>query len=993
MDVRLPDGRVITNVPEGTTKSQIMAKLAKAEQNPVAQPQGQQVYSEPAGPPKLMNETPAGLFTSGMRYLEEPSGEQYREPTPSIIPNPTSAFSAGAAEGLIRAGKGFARAPFDFGPALGAVIPGLAGELMGVPSDENPVVQSIAGMQPSAEWIAKQISNVTPPMRQTSLAGELGQGVGQYAPALLGAGLVNNPVAKAGMATLADFLATDPSRATTMGDAFGGPTAINEDDSALAARGKVAGENLIAGAVLNPVIKAATPVVRGAVNKVGGMVGMEPIRPISAIQKELGESVNRNADEFANSQAAVEKLNESARNLGIIKEGEQGLKPTVGQLTNDPGLLSQEERLLTSQKADEKSLYQQTRKNEQLLENTNRAQAKTVGAQQSDLGTYGERVKQRLEPETTAKRVEIEAPVVAQTKKLDDTVTETTQDAVPVSEAGVSVKDRVLTPATEKMREEVRGGFRQANDLGLKTVEGETPNYVATLEKQAQQSEESLAPSLTQKTYKEAASDLQKIKPEEVDTTPQQVKTGLLDAEGKPITKTVTPESAPPKTSTLENVQNTLSVLKTAGRKAKLSTEPGVDPKNYGDRIAALTADEDKIIDDALGSDLGDEFKDVLEGARKTRRELAVIEDLKTPTGRVLRDAVDDREILPTLLDSSKDKEGVKVFLDILDKPEFTSGKETARQGLADIYQQTVVKNGKVNPAAHEKFVRQYGEAGARLWGDKWGRVSSIGNMKNELTKLEASRDAALKNFNMLLKTRIDTIAPEEVYSTIAKSKIEKRLSTTRAYKLAVSKNHPDLWNEFVALRRNDLLEEIRGTGKRAQKVLGTNKPTLDENKLSAALSDPERAKEMTLIFGDDYVNSLRDFNDGLNVFRRKFLKVDAPSDASAQTKYLARSAKVIVGYFGATARAITYAEKQGGEQLAKTMQVVLEDPDSVKKIAQILKNPYSLHNQKRNVNLLLQKGLIEPLREDPEDGNIDGKFPEVTIRARDYKDVQQPTK
>ena len=616
-------------------------------------------------------------------------------------------------------------------------------------------------------------------------------------------------------------------------------------------------------------------------------------------------------------------------------------------MTNDPGLLSQEERLLASQKADEKSLYQQTRKNEQLLENTNRKQAETVGAAQSDLGTYGERVQQRLSPETAAERAAIEAPVAEQTKKLDATVTEATQDAVPSPEAGVSVKERVLTPTTEKMREDVRGGFKQANEMGLKTIEGETPNYVATLEKQAQQADESLAPSLTQKTYKEAGSDLQKITP----------------AEGEP-----------PKTATLENVQNTLSVLKTAGRKAKLSAEPGVDPKNYGERIAALTADEDKIIDDALGSDLGDEFKDVLEGARGTRRQLAVIENPDSPTGRVIRDAVDDRAILPTLLDSSKDKEGVKVFLDILDKPEFSSGKETARQGLADIYQQTVVKNGKVNPAAHEKFVRQYGEAGTRLWGDKWSRVSSIGNMKNELTKLEASRDAALKNFNMLLKTRIDTIAPEEVYSTIAKSKIEKRLSTTRAYKLAVSKNHPDLWNEFVALRRNDLMDEIRGTGKRTQKVLGTNKPTLDENKLAAALDDPERVKEMTLIFGDDYVNSLREFNDGLNVFRRKFLKVDAPSDASAQTKYLARSAKTIFGYFGATGRAITFAEKQGGEQLTKTMQAVLEDPDSVKKIAQLLKNPYSLYNQKRNVNLLLQKGLIEPLREDD-------------------KNVQQPTK
>src|ERR1051325_7231516 len=34
MDVRLPDGTVVRNVPEGTTRSQLMARLAKAQNNP-----------------------------------------------------------------------------------------------------------------------------------------------------------------------------------------------------------------------------------------------------------------------------------------------------------------------------------------------------------------------------------------------------------------------------------------------------------------------------------------------------------------------------------------------------------------------------------------------------------------------------------------------------------------------------------------------------------------------------------------------------------------------------------------------------------------------------------------------------------------------------------------------------------------------------------------------------------------------------------------------
>ena len=34
MDVRMPDGTIITNVPEGTTKAQLMAKLGQAPEQP-----------------------------------------------------------------------------------------------------------------------------------------------------------------------------------------------------------------------------------------------------------------------------------------------------------------------------------------------------------------------------------------------------------------------------------------------------------------------------------------------------------------------------------------------------------------------------------------------------------------------------------------------------------------------------------------------------------------------------------------------------------------------------------------------------------------------------------------------------------------------------------------------------------------------------------------------------------------------------------------------
>lgn len=82
-------------------------------------------------------------------------------------------------------------------------------------------------------------------------AGRVAMGALRQAPGFLRmvGGLVSTAAA--------DFAVTNPENAVTFGDAIGGPTAIEEDDTALARRFKVAGEGALAGAGLGALIAGA----------------------------------------------------------------------------------------------------------------------------------------------------------------------------------------------------------------------------------------------------------------------------------------------------------------------------------------------------------------------------------------------------------------------------------------------------------------------------------------------------------------------------------------------------------------------------------------------------------------------------------------------------------------------------------------------------------------------------------------------------------------
>lgn len=268
----------------------------------------------------------------------EPSGQTYFEAPPEL-PEDLNQVSVpvGLGNFLINKADDFAR------PVLGGIRNAVVGAVT-APAD---IVSALGSdvYQPVAEAIRQNV----PQVRQQGTGGEIMQAVTQYAPpAVMGAGLVNNPVAKMGMAALADMLVTDPSQASTVGDLIGGPTAIQPQDSPATKRVKVGAET----AAIEPVAS----LVKGGVGlaKQGYGALKEYAKPFTKTgQEEMATKAIKNL--ASDPAAAVATIDKTA---AALPQGD-GFKPLTGEASMDPGLIRAQKAL-----ANTKELGDQTLRNE-----------------------------------------------------------------------------------------------------------------------------------------------------------------------------------------------------------------------------------------------------------------------------------------------------------------------------------------------------------------------------------------------------------------------------------------------------------------------------------------------------------------------------------------------------------------------------------------------------------------------------------------------------
>lgn len=726
-------------------------------------------------------------------------------------------------------------------------------------------------------------------------------------------------------------------------------------------------EKVIPPTGILPEVQAAGQRVLGA-QPTGGPLNLSQITPA---EKQMAEYFLQNEGQVDDVLGQVDTLNQKLKDLGIIGPNDQGLRPTVGQTLNDPALLTQE-RDIGNAAIEGTRLRDQTVKNEKLLEKAATSEAARFDQPGADVTTFGPRLQERLAPEVQAERAAIEAPAKQAEQRLQDQIGAVDAQRMPAAEAGLQARD-ALQQSTDDITNQYKEKFQQAEEKGLKTITSDTPNFKATLEQQAARAQESNVPALTEGSLRSAQKSLDRVDPAQAQPAPTNE---MRDIPG--------PEDIPPapRESNLDTIQNDLSNLKRAVRSVATSSDPGQDPRMYNQQISALSQDFDEAAERAMKSaeESGDPslLQAVKEG-RALRAKQAAVYESENPISKTLKvkDSqgnfrVADKDILPTLLKGNK--KDVEQYLEIMRDPKFGSQRDATRKGLADLYVDYAVKDGKVNPARHQQFMKDYGDAGKELWGDQWSQVSTLKNMQDQALKLGQSRDVALKNFNQQLKTRlsgssdVSNILPEKVYSTLSSADPATRLATVQAYKLAVAKNHPDLWNEFVSLRKDDILNDIRGTKSAVQRKVGENYRPLSEENIDKLLGDPNRVKELDALFGPEYKDSLADLSSGLKIFRRNHASVREPAGDKVMDRALA-AMRIFTGQLSSKGQVLTVARNELELAATKMQARMIEDPRMIRQVAQLLKAK-DISGNKKALRLIAQLGGIEFL-DKPEDDKV----------------------
>lgn len=321
MDVQLPDGAVLRDVPDGTTKAQIVAKL-KAN--------GRAVPAEWLdAAPATVESTPDAAQAVGRGIMEIPRqvGLTARAGIKGVLALPGMVVDAGT--GILNAG-----ADVVVGKGNGPRIPTSASSLdsaltkIGLPEPRTSterVVQDSASMMVGAGSIAKgsqMLAEGATGITRNVLAQMAARPGVQIAGAGT-AGVSGGSVREAGGGPVAQF-------AASLGGGLAGGLAAEKLISAVNA----------AGNAIRSLVAPKTEQVRAADQQINLILERSGI-DWSAIPERIRQGLR---EEVAQAMNTGQPLNPDAvRRLAVFRQ--TGTQPTVGQLTQDPGQITREMNL------------------------------------------------------------------------------------------------------------------------------------------------------------------------------------------------------------------------------------------------------------------------------------------------------------------------------------------------------------------------------------------------------------------------------------------------------------------------------------------------------------------------------------------------------------------------------------------------------------------------------------------------------------------------
>lgn len=327
MDVRLPDGTVIRGVPDGMTKAELVGKLKSNGMAVPAEWLGEATQPPATDRQRLLSSAPM-RFAKGMKDPIEGAAQLLQRSLPeSVVGAVNRAADYVGGEGTFLG---------DVLGIKGATPEQLTGDIRAAEA-EYQAARKATGQE--GMDVARFAGNVASPVNAAAARVIPLPKVGDSIKMLAGKGAVGGAVGAATQPVMGDDYATEKAGQVVAG--------------------------AVGGAVLTPLIsKAGESVARYVSNKLrGGFISKTP----EGIEQEIRASFAR--DDIDVSQIprdVLEKLKQEANQA--LKSGREidapamlrkldfekvGVKPTLGQITRDPGQYSRELNLRGIQNAGE----------------------------------------------------------------------------------------------------------------------------------------------------------------------------------------------------------------------------------------------------------------------------------------------------------------------------------------------------------------------------------------------------------------------------------------------------------------------------------------------------------------------------------------------------------------------------------------------------------------------------------------------------------------
>lgn len=510
--------------------------------------------------------------------------------------------------------------------------------------------------------------------------------------------------------------------------------------------------------------------------------------------------------------------------------------------------------------------------------------------------------------------------------------------------ASVSIKDRPFESLGETIREigsQEQQAFKQwADDAAVRlnrTAGGnafiehkETTNVINQLSTEARRSLLRLQEQAKQRLV---------IKPPDIETI------DIVDPKGNVISS-IDPEGVvgvnkifdPDEKLTFKETWDAISYLKGLSRiSAKgLSTET----PSVGDVIRLTHALETDLRTSAQSTALRGEYDDYIVNYAKEKRRLdeGIVGAMMTRKGTAGRYKIADDKVFAGVFTPGSDRGAKELFELVKNSP---SGLRAIRESLGDAYKRIVVKDGRIDANAHDRFIRQQARSMSHFFDKKeMAKMKQPLAIEKALRAQEVQEDVLINKLSKTFDAEVTNLSPTGLMGFVMDARNPQKAKqlmnmlkgqpVQKVGKLGLTdKGRPDLIRAVRAQFTKEIRERTAGIFRNGEREFSAANFDKFLNGKGGERGFKETIRE---IMGEQYLDDLTTFNTALKIVSRE-TKFPNRSNTAFWTDTVKNISRAYVGLFTRPGRFITAMDRLRGRAANRLIAKAMLNPESMREL------------------------------------------------------------